>query len=531
MPPKSVVESSSASRRGPTPKERGCFECSRRRIICDKAEPSCAKCIKKGIECSGVNRIRFTTGVARRGKLKDCKIPDTSNSGVAHLPTTTGFAEVRWPEDRKKRAKRKRSGDGKPVTQDLTQDPTEGKEIAYSNDETDGSSTISPSASADGNFDLPFHSMGSTNLPDSPPLFSWTDEPLPDSEDDVEEIARTEDRALQYHSTYNDLQPWVAPISAQARMLFSYFSEVVAPVMVILDTSSNGYRNIILSMALEDDVLHRAVGVVAAQHLSRDSPEILQAAEAGRVAIISRLRKDAMCATPDQVFNEYTWATLIVLLVGETVTGSADYRFLVQMLLTLSTNSRAAERNMAAARFLQTQTNMFEMISSPVIRESDAVQAIQRIFKSWQDWLTCEKFLVGSEHYRIVDHIRMCFTSACTIYLRRATTEYAISSPTEAGLDDERQASVVKDLVDRLLMIPPDTPGAHALVWPCFVGGAETSDPDQRAFFVDYMNSIYAITKFRNIPAAIQSLENLWASKGDKRWTQCLPEFSKVLVM
>jgi hypothetical protein len=86
-------------------------------------------------------------------------------------------------------------------------------------------------------------------------------------------------------------------------------------------------------------------------------------------------------------------------------------------------------------------------------------------------------------------------------------------------------------LINQLAQIPPEAPGAHALVWPCFVGGAEATDPAERAFFVNYMNSVYARTKFRNIPAAVRSLQSLWDSKGKRRWTQCLPEHSNVLVM
>lgn len=107
--------------------------------------------------------------------------------------------------------------------------------------------------------------------------------------------------------------------------------------MVILDKVSNGYRDFILPMALHDEVLCRAVGVVAAQHLSQGRPALEMTAEKGRAAVISRFRRDASLA--DQVFNEFTWATLIVLLVGETVTGNADYGLLVQMLLCLSNNN------------------------------------------------------------------------------------------------------------------------------------------------------------------------------------------------
>jgi hypothetical protein len=304
--------------------------------------PSCGKCIKKGIECSGVNRIRFTEGVARRGKFKDCKVPNVSSNGENGLPTTTTFPTVRWIGEKKSPTRPRRAWK-KQHLQRTSESPNDrdAPEVPLST-QTDVA----------------------TNLADQSvmviePTLTLSHQYLVESiEEDIEEIIRTEVDVLQRYSTCNMLQPWIAPLSAEARMLFSYFSEAVAPVMVVLDTASNGYRELFLPMALEDEVLRRAVGVVAAQHLSRERPEMQEAAEAGRAAIISRLRKDSLSATVDQVFNKFTWATLIVLLVGETVTGSADYSFLVQMLLCLSANSMGDEQKPAATRFLQTQTNM-----------------------------------------------------------------------------------------------------------------------------------------------------------------------------
>jgi hypothetical protein len=132
------------------------------------------------------------------------------------------------------------------------------------------------------------------------------------TEEGIEEIARAENDVLQQYSTYNMLQPWVAPLSAEARMLFSYLSEAVAPVMVVFDTASNGYREFFLSMAFEDEVLRRAVSIVVAQQFSSDRPEMQEATGADRAAIISRLRKDSLSVTVDQVFDKFIWVTLIV---------------------------------------------------------------------------------------------------------------------------------------------------------------------------------------------------------------------------
>lgn len=37
----------------------GCYECSQRRVNCDRGEPDCAKCVSKGLECSGIDNSKF----------------------------------------------------------------------------------------------------------------------------------------------------------------------------------------------------------------------------------------------------------------------------------------------------------------------------------------------------------------------------------------------------------------------------------------------------------------------------------------
>jgi hypothetical protein len=58
----------------------GCKECSRRRIKCDKGTPECTKCLKKGIQCTGVGRqIRFVEGAISKEKRKGHTISDVRN--------------------------------------------------------------------------------------------------------------------------------------------------------------------------------------------------------------------------------------------------------------------------------------------------------------------------------------------------------------------------------------------------------------------------------------------------------------------
>ncbi|OTB00950.1 hypothetical protein M426DRAFT_225434 [Hypoxylon sp. CI-4A] len=69
------------------PKAKGCYECSQRRISCDRRHPSCEKCVAKGLECSGIAgqrpRFRNVSSIAWEAKTyKDKNEGDRSYSGI-----------------------------------------------------------------------------------------------------------------------------------------------------------------------------------------------------------------------------------------------------------------------------------------------------------------------------------------------------------------------------------------------------------------------------------------------------------------
>lgn len=66
----------------------GCRECLYRRIKCDKTDSSCQKCVKKGIECSGVGKFCFVSGVTRR-RRKGTPPSSDSRSNAGSLPMIT----------------------------------------------------------------------------------------------------------------------------------------------------------------------------------------------------------------------------------------------------------------------------------------------------------------------------------------------------------------------------------------------------------------------------------------------------------
>lgn len=127
--------------------------------------------------------------------------------------------------------------------------------------------------------------------------------------------------------------------------------------MVILDDVANGYRDVLLPLACEDQLLQRAICVVATQHLALHNSHYQKAADQSRAAVISQLRRDSLQSSPDRIFNVSTWATLIVLLVGETITGSSECGHMLQTLISLARNiSQAAPSRVT--HFLLQQTHM-----------------------------------------------------------------------------------------------------------------------------------------------------------------------------
>ncbi|KAE8351220.1 hypothetical protein BDV28DRAFT_23658 [Aspergillus coremiiformis] len=70
------------------PKIKGCYECSQRRIHCDRTQPCCGKCASRGIPCSGLGvRYRFRDGVTSGSKVvwQQEKSPHCSQQ-PRHLP-------------------------------------------------------------------------------------------------------------------------------------------------------------------------------------------------------------------------------------------------------------------------------------------------------------------------------------------------------------------------------------------------------------------------------------------------------------
>ena len=129
--------------------------------------------------------------------------------------------------------------------------------------------------------------------------------------------------------------------------------------MILLDNELNGYRQYILPMACENEVLRRAVSVAATAHLSPNIPELDAPGKAGRSAIITKLVKDASEGPSSQLSGETIWATIILLLVSDLVTGSEDFSISYRMLVSFTQAKKDSLKDSPLKDFLMEQTELY----------------------------------------------------------------------------------------------------------------------------------------------------------------------------
>ncbi|KAH7134051.1 hypothetical protein EDB81DRAFT_89812 [Dactylonectria macrodidyma] len=370
-------------------RNNGCYECCKRRLKCDKTEPECLKCLKKGISCSGQGlRCRFSGHMTPAGSQPARKsraalsiasptqiVETVASPSSASTVSTATRAGYRWID----------AGDKlrRPRSANL-------RRRSLTNSASPASETFSDTI----------------------------------SNEDVEESG---DMVL--YRNYAPLQPALDDsLHPQARALFSHFAEGVAPIMVVFDSISNGYRDIILPLARQDEVLSRAVSVVAAFHLAEKAPELRSVAEAGHQAIVQKLRRDSI-QQPGQVFGPFTLATILVLLVGETITGADNYGYLLEMLACLT---KCPETVMALPlelrQFFWQQIKMFQLFGLPLANETKGLQILTGSPDHYLEFLSYPGLLPGSEEYCNVELIRGAIRDACGIYRRRVE-----SSLSQAG--------------------------------------------------------------------------------------------------
>ena len=303
----------------------------------------------------------------------------------------------------------------------------------------------------------------------------------------------------------------------------------VSPVMLMFDDEANGYRNQILPMAHSDLVVQRAICVVAAFHLSPIMPELRAPAESGRAAIISKLRH---CSELD----ERTWTILILLIVGDLVTGHEHVLVLYRMLVSFLDARRQAQNDAdgnspsGLEKFLDYQSRLIAFFARPILEEATAIEgfteALPAPLTSFEQYAPrCTTGSTAAQaHGDTISLVEDLLRRSTEIYVLRAGS-HATEPP-----DQDYMASRLAGLRAAFAHIDLAASGTHTVVWPAFVGAAEAQTDADRQFFTAILKSIGDSTGYGNVLRGLEALPQIWERQGSQRWTAALPGLGTVVM-
>lgn len=354
-----------------------------------------------------------------------------------------------------------------------------------------------------------------------PATSSW-----PQNEGDVEDVTDTTSTAIEPFSlepcygrdVNNNISRSLVTINAKTRELFDYFSTNIAPIMVVVDSSFNGYRNLILPLACENDLVKGAVSVASLHHLAPLMPELQQQADRGFQRILGQLRQRT--SSRSDLMDIPAWTTLIVLLTAETITGGNNLPYLFRILQHLATANAGDERKSVMHTFLSEQTRMMTLLGQPLLEEGTGAISLANRSEDYFDFVSNVAIFQPTLAWEISLY-KIAIHRACNIYITRAT----INPP---------HCETVADLEELKLLceqIHPSTPGHHTLVWPYFIAAAESSTLAHRQFFTMRLQEVYSRTRFHNIPVALTALQEVWKVQSKRRWTEIISEVMPVFII
>lgn len=87
----------------------------------------------------------------------------------------------------------------------------------------------------------------------------------------------------------------------------------------------------------------------------------------------------------------------------------------------------------------------------------------------------------------------------------------------------------IESLKHLLIDLDPTAEGAHTLVWPYFIAGAESIIKDDRDFFRARLDHIWETTGYRNVLVAMNALDDIW-KRPSAPWTSWLPRIATIIM-
>lgn len=109
-------------------------------------------------------------------------------------------------------------------------------------------------------------------------------------------------------------------------------------------------------------------------------------------------------------------------------------------------------------------------------------------------------------------HIGCAYKAAVKIYVLRAAGLTVQKSMNPKPLED-----LVSEAITHLSYVPHDDPFMKAICWPTFMAGAETNDPEQRAWALKRFEMAQETLPWGYLCSAVDLLETIWTQRDQGR--------------
>ncbi|GKU09589.1 unnamed protein product, partial [Fusarium langsethiae] len=457
MPPK---------KRAYVPKTKGCRECSKRRIHCDRTEPSCYKCTSRGLSCSGLGiRHRFNKGVAARGKWAGKTIDKVYEENEWKVRTTDQDAQT--------------SSTISTVTQLVE---TAGC-LPHDDDQLRDFGTHTSSSSP--NFQ--HLNTGQKGLPD--------------------------DHSVSCTLFLHDIQETTP---AWKRNLFLTFSQCISTEMVAIDGVHNDWRHLLLPLAQQDELVMNAVLTVSAFyfHINKLENSLRQRKQQyhafGNTShdsyvpdpylLLSRtlqgLQKRQELNSGDQVTQHSVLVTLLLLMTSDLVTGGSDFPMLLRMLDSAldAVGGKEGLGTGILPGFIMRELHKIRVYAAPHLGEETGLQMISSQARTDQLFGCLNHCLqLYPEHAPLFSQVANLVYQARDIYLQQVlsdqTTSFFDLDPIPAN---PGSVARVQRFIETLGQIPHTSPIAHILIWTTFVAASDAQLDEHKSYFEDELRRHHA---------------------------------------
>ncbi|KAF4991000.1 hypothetical protein FGRMN_8121 [Fusarium graminum] len=362
-------------------------------------------------------------------------------------------------------------------------------------------------------------------------------------------------KPLDDHVAFRALFLQAVPQSTPAwkRNLFMTFSRCISTEMVAIDGIHNDWRDLLLPLCQQDELVMDAVLTVSAFHfhINNLANTMKQSSNKfGSFGIVSDesyvpdpyqllgrtlhgLRKRQELILGDQYTQHSVLITLLLLMTSVLVTGGSDFPVLLRMLDSALDAIGGKERlgTGILAAFIMRELHKIRVYAAPHLGEEMGLEMISSQARTDQLFGCLNHCLqLYPQHAPLFSQVANLVYQARDIYLQQVmsdqTTNFFDLDPTPVN---PSSVARVQQFIATLELVPDTSPVAHMLIWTTFVAASDAQLEEHKTYFENVLRRHHARSGFGNLLKGIESLKRIWGRKPGERWTTLLPE-TKVLV-